>query len=54
METIKKKEEIPAYPPEDYKGSQADWMVELEIRGYELGQHITQKEWWEILESCEG
>ena len=24
---------LPAIPPEDYKGSQADWMVALQERG---------------------
>ena len=53
MEKVKKGELVPAYPPEDYKGQQSDWMVELEMRGIELGQYIDQETWWEILEACE-
>lgn len=51
---------IPAIPPEDYKGSQADWMVKLQERGLWNGEGwhgdvmITSDQWWEILEECEG
>lgn len=53
-------EETPAIPPADYKGSQADWMVGLVQRGLwdETGWYgdvvITCREWWELLEECEG
>jgi hypothetical protein len=51
---------IPAIPPEDYKGSMADWMVALVERGLwnEGGSYtdvkIPEKIYWEILEQCEG
>ena len=53
---------IPAIPPADYKGSQADWMVKLQERGLWDGEHpdfhgdlmIPAEIWWEILEECEG
>jgi hypothetical protein len=50
---------IPAIPPEDYKGSQADWMVKLQERGLWNGEgwhgdiYISTDDWWEILEECE-
>lgn len=52
-------ERIPAFPPEDYKGSQADWMVELQARGFWDGEgwygdvYLKAKDWWDILEKCE-
>lgn len=51
---------VPAIPPEDYKGSIAEWMTELQIRGHWDGEgwhgdvEITTDEWFEILEKCEG
>ncbi len=51
---------MPAIPPDDYKGSQADWMVKLQERGFWHGQgwhgdvEIPTSQWWEILEECEG
>lgn len=54
------KDMIPAIPPDDYKGSQADWMVELQSRGLWNGEGwygdvmLTNKQWWEVLEACEG
>ena len=50
---FQKGELVPAHPPEDYKGTQADWLCELEMRGLEWGENIDQDTWWEILESCE-
>ena len=55
----KSKEKMPAIPPSDYKGSQADWMVGLQERGLWDGEgwygdvYITEEQWWELLESCE-
>ena len=58
----KKKEEktTPAIPPDDYKGSQAQWMIALQERGLWNGEgwhgdiEIPTEIWWEILEECEG
>ena len=56
----KKKEMLPAIPPEDYKGSQADWMIALQTRslwdgeGWHGDVEIPAETWWEILEECEG
>ncbi len=55
------KKDTPAIPPEDYKGSQADWMKALISRGIWNGNndvwygdlYITSDLWWEILEECE-
>ena len=57
----KKEKLIPAVPPDDYKGSQAAWMIELQERGLWDGENpdwygdvmIKQEDWWEILEKCE-
>lgn len=55
----KKKDMTPAIPPDDYKGSQADWMTKLQERGLWNGngfhgdKMIPAKDWWEILEECE-
>jgi len=64
MKSNNKKEPIiewlPATPPEDYKGTQADWMVALQSRGLWDGEgwhgdvEIPADAWWEILEECEG
>lgn len=59
---MKKKRMIPAIPPNDYKGSQADWMIGLINRGLWNGKKpdwhgdvmITDEQWWELLEECEG
>lgn len=59
METLDQNEDIPAVPPMDYEGSQADWMVALQSRGLWDGEgwhgdiYIDQATWWEILEECE-
>lgn len=51
---------IPAIPPDDYKGSQADWMTALHERGLWDGEGwhgdvmIAEDVWWQILEECEG
>jgi len=58
----KKKEMTPAIPPDDYKGSQADWMIGLQTMGLWDGEHpewhgdlkIPTEKWWELLEQCEG
>lgn len=50
----------PAIPPDDYKGTQAGWMTELQTRGLWNGNGwygdilIPTDVWWEILEKCEG
>lgn len=50
---------LPAIPPEDYKGSIADWMIALQSRGLWNGQgwhgdvEISAEDWREILEECE-
>jgi len=52
---------MPAIPPEDYSGSQADWMIALQERGLWDGEEpdwhgdvmIKEEVWWEILEECE-
>ena len=50
----------PGHPPEDYTGSQADWMVEMQTRGHWNGEGwhgdiwLVDDEWWDILETCEG
>ena len=56
------KKKIPAIPPDDYKGSQADWMVGLQERGFWDGENpdwhgdvmITSDDWWDLLDWCEG
>lgn len=56
----KKPKLTPAIPPEDYKGSIAEWMTELQSRGLWNGEGwygdiiIPSDTWWEILEKCEG
>jgi len=58
--TKKEKEYLPAIPPDDYKGSQSDWMVALQTNGLWNGEGwygdvmISEEDWWEILEECEG
>ncbi len=60
MKKENKDEMIPAIPPEDYEGSQADWMMALQERGLWDGEDwhgdvmIHESIWWEILEECEG
>jgi len=55
----KKKDMTPAIPPDDYKGSQSDWMTKLQERGLWNGEgwhgdvKIPAKDWWKILEECE-
>lgn len=52
-------EKIPAIPPEDYSGTQSDWMIQLQERGLWDGEGwhgdvlIDVGIWWEILEECE-
>ena len=49
----------PAIPPDDYKGTQADWMIGLQTKGLWDGEgfhgdiEISEKDWWELLEECE-
>lgn len=51
---------LPAHPPEDYTGSVADWMIELQMRGWWDGEgwygdvEIPESEWRDILDFCEG
>jgi hypothetical protein len=52
---------IPAIPPEDYKGTIANWMISLEEEGLWDGTNpewygdvlIDESDWWKILEECE-
>lgn len=52
----------PCIPPQDYKGSVAQWMLELQERGIWDGDPdnwygdiwIDSDTYWEILEACEG
>jgi len=53
---------VPAIPPTDYRGSTADWIIELKSRGHmdvdaNIGEHVDLEipadEWWDILETCE-
>ena len=50
---------IQAIPPDDYKGSMADWDYKLIKMGLmKPGQFyqnvmITEEDWWKVLESCE-
>lgn len=59
MEIIPENELIPAIPPEDYTGTQADWMVGLQSMGLWDGEgwygevYISQDNWRELLENCE-
>jgi hypothetical protein len=60
-EYYKENDLMPAIPPEDYKGSVADWMVTLVERGlwddsdgsWYGDVEIPCSVWWEILEQCE-
>jgi len=51
---------MPCFPPNDYSGSMATWMVELLERGIWNGRGwygdiwIDEGIYWEILEKCEG
>lgn len=51
---------VPAIPPSDYEGSQADWMIGLQQRGLWNGKgwhgdvEISLKDWQDLLEECEG
>lgn len=57
--TIDFKDYMPGYPPEDYRGSQAGWMVELQARGLWNGEGwhgdaiIPKDVYWEMLEKLE-
>lgn len=59
MKKKSKVEMLPAIPPDDYKGTQADWMIKLQERGWWNGKdwhgdiEIPADEWWEILDECE-
>ena len=56
------KELIPAIPPKDYKGSVGMWIAKLQVKGLWDGKRpdwhgdvmITQEQWCELLEECEG
>lgn len=58
----KKIKTMPAIPPDDYEGSQADWMMALVTRGiwddsdgsWYGDVMIPEATWWEILEETEG
>ena len=53
-------EPTPAIPPADYEGSQSQWMIELQQRGLWDGRGfhgdivIKCRDWWAILDACEG
>lgn len=50
---------MPAIPPEDYEGTQADWMINLQMRGLWDGEgwygdvEIDEQEYADLLEECE-
>lgn len=52
---------LPAIPPDDYKGTVADWMVQLQMRGLWDGNPdnwygdimLDEEEYDDILETCE-
>lgn len=52
---------MPGHPPEDYTGSQADWMIELQSRGLWDGENpdwygdvgIDTDEYFDILDKLE-
>ncbi len=52
-------EYLPGYPPDDYKGSVSDWMVELQMRGLWDGEgwygdvEVPKDVWWDMLEKLE-
>ncbi|MEO1253403.1 MAG: hypothetical protein AAFY41_00775 [Bacteroidota bacterium] len=58
---MKKNNKIPAFPPEDYQGSIADWMTSLQEMGLWDGENpdwygdllITRKEYFQLLDRCE-
>jgi hypothetical protein len=58
-EKEKAKDQIPAIPPNDYTGTVADWLTELQIRGFWDGKDfygdimISTKDWRDILKVCE-
>lgn len=59
MKSRQEKKDTPAIPPDDYKGSVAAWMTELQSRGLWDGEGwhgdvmIPSEVWWDILEKCE-
>jgi hypothetical protein len=56
---MNKEKYFPAIPPEDYTGSQSDWMIKLQERGLWDGKDwhgdvmIPQSIYLEILQECE-
>ena len=52
-------DKIPAIPPNDYRGTIADWTIGLIARGLmKEGEwygdvEISQDKWWDLLEECE-
>lgn len=52
---------FPAVPPNDYRGTQADWMIGLQERGWWDGKHpefhgdvwLTSDQYDELLSACE-
>lgn len=56
---VKKVEMMPGFPPEDYTGTQADWMVALQEESLWNGEgwygdvEIPENKYWEILDKCE-
>lgn len=52
---------MPAIPPNDYKGSIADWMIKLQEHGHWDGKDpewygdiwLTPTEWQKLLTECE-
>ncbi|GAF67349.1 unnamed protein product [marine sediment metagenome] len=51
------KNKCPAIPPQDYKGTMADWFIALEERGYDAENYcyvmLDDNEYNEILDWCE-
>lgn len=61
MSTPKTKERLlPCFPPEDYKGTQVDWMIGLQEDGYWDGKGyygdctMPESAYWALLDRCEG
>ena len=53
------KDQMPAIPPNDYTGTVADWLAELQTRGFWDGKGfygditISIEDWKDILKVCE-
>lgn len=58
-EELNEDDAVPAIPPDDYEGTQADWMILLQEKGYWDGEGfhgdvmIPYEVWLEMIEKCE-